>query len=63
MTSSDHPLKASLDEPRAHLLDLIGAVEPWDDLEHTHLESARHWIAGGALSTGCASRTFRPCTW
>lgn len=26
----------------------IGAVEPWDDLEHTHLESARHWIAGGA---------------
>ncbi|MGW1628385.1 NUDIX hydrolase [Streptomyces anthocyanicus] len=48
MTSSDHPLRASLDEPRAHLLDLIGAVEPWDDLEHTHLESARHWIAGGA---------------
>ncbi|MGR6975196.1 NUDIX hydrolase [Streptomyces cynarae] len=48
MTSTDHPLTAPDDQMRAHLLQLVGAIEPWDDLERTHLESAEQWIAGGA---------------
>ncbi|MFS4092953.1 NUDIX hydrolase [Streptomyces sp. AF1A] len=36
------------DQPRAHLLELLSAIEPWDDLERTHLESAAQWIASGA---------------
>ncbi|WP_097257712.1 NUDIX hydrolase [Streptomyces sp. Ag109_G2-15] len=48
MTPTGHPLTASDDQPRARLLELVGAIEPWDDLERTHLESATQWIAGGA---------------
>ncbi|MFE0388381.1 NUDIX domain-containing protein [Streptomyces bungoensis] len=36
------------EQSRTHLLDLIGAIAPWDDLERTHLEEAAQWIAGGA---------------
>ncbi|MET9914188.1 NUDIX domain-containing protein [Streptomyces sp. NPDC006476] len=48
MTSTDHLLTVPDKQPRARLLDLVGAIEPWDDLERTHLETARQWIASGA---------------
>ncbi|MER5602430.1 NUDIX hydrolase [Streptomyces sp. NPDC002265] len=48
MPSTDHPLTHHDDQPRAHLLDLVGAIEPWDNLEHTHLQTATQWIASGA---------------
>ncbi|WNM33573.1 NUDIX domain-containing protein [Streptomyces sp. Li-HN-5-11] len=48
MTSTDHPLTAPDAHMRSHLLQLVGAIEPWDDLECTHLESAEQWIAGKA---------------
>ncbi|GHJ37510.1 NUDIX hydrolase [Streptomyces sp. TS71-3] len=47
-TAADHPPHTPDDQLRGHLLELVGAIEPWDDLERTHLESARDWIAGGA---------------
>lgn len=47
MTSTDHPLTHHDDQPRAHLLELVGAIEPWDDLERTHLKTATRWIASG----------------
>ncbi|MEU1101764.1 NUDIX hydrolase [Streptomyces tibetensis] len=47
MPSTNHHM-APGDQPRAHLLELIGAVDPWDDLERTHWETATQWIAGGA---------------
>ncbi|MDH6133794.1 8-oxo-dGTP pyrophosphatase MutT (NUDIX family) [Kitasatospora sp. MAA4] len=48
MTSPDSLLTAPDDQPRALLLELVGAIEPWDDLERTHLRTAAQWIAGGA---------------
>ena len=48
MTSTDRQLAVPDDQPRAHLLELVGAIEPWDDLEHTHLKAATQWIASGA---------------
>jgi 8-oxo-dGTP pyrophosphatase MutT (NUDIX family) len=48
MTSTGGLLTASDDQPRARVLELVGAIEPWDDLERTHLETATRWIAGGA---------------
>jgi 8-oxo-dGTP pyrophosphatase MutT (NUDIX family) len=48
MTSTAHLLTAPDEQPRARLLRLVGAIEPWDDLERTHLETATQWIAGGA---------------
>ncbi len=33
MTSTGRPLTDHDDQPRAHLLELAGAIEPWDDLE------------------------------
>lgn len=48
MTSIDHPLATPDDQPRARLLELVGAIEPWDDLERTHLKSATQWLASGA---------------
>lgn len=48
MTATGDPISASDDRARAHLLDLIGAIEPWDDLERSHLKAASQWIASGA---------------
>jgi 8-oxo-dGTP pyrophosphatase MutT (NUDIX family) len=48
MPTTDHLLNAPDDHRRACLLKLIGAVDPWDDLERTHRETATQWIAGGA---------------
>ncbi|MDQ0994750.1 NUDIX domain-containing protein [Streptomyces sp. V3I7] len=48
MTSPDRPLNAPDDQPRACLLELVGAIEPWDDLERTHQKTATQWIASGA---------------
>ncbi len=48
MTSTDRPITAPDDQPRAHLMELIGAIEPWDDLERTHLETAMRWVASEA---------------
>ena len=48
MISTGHPLAGHDAQPRARLLELIGAIEPWDDLERTHLKTATQWIAGGA---------------
>ncbi|GAP48261.1 NUDIX hydrolase [Streptomyces azureus] len=48
MTSTDHLLIAPDDQPRGHLLSLVGAIEPWDYLERTHLDATRQWIASGA---------------
>jgi 8-oxo-dGTP pyrophosphatase MutT (NUDIX family) len=48
MTSTDTRLSGPDNQPRASLLGLIGAIEPWDDLERTHLETATQWIADGA---------------
>ncbi|MDX2290809.1 MULTISPECIES: NUDIX domain-containing protein [Streptomyces] len=45
MTATGDPLAS---RPRARLLDLIGAIEPWDDLERAHLATATEWIARGA---------------
>lgn len=42
------PLPHHDDQPRAHLLGLIGAIEAWDDLEHIHLTTATRWISSGA---------------
>ncbi|WP_324839396.1 NUDIX domain-containing protein [Streptomyces sp. CB01373] len=48
MTSTGHLLTTPDDQPRADLLELVGAIEPWDDLERTHLEAATQWVASGA---------------
>lgn len=48
MTSTDDPLSASDDQLRDRLLELVGVIDPWDDLERAHLESTARWIAGGA---------------
>ncbi|WP_129664874.1 NUDIX domain-containing protein [Phytoactinopolyspora endophytica] len=33
---------------RAHLLDLLHEIEPWDDQERAHLRDATEWISSGA---------------
>ncbi|WP_225834615.1 NUDIX hydrolase [Streptomyces sp. NK08204] len=48
MTSTDHLLTAPDEQPRARLLQLLGGIEPWDELERIHLATATRWIAGGA---------------
>ncbi|MFD8263621.1 hypothetical protein ACFV19_33090 [Streptomyces griseoluteus] len=48
MISTEHLLTAGDDQPRARLLELVSAIQPWDDLERTHLEIATQWIASGA---------------
>ncbi|MGA5143232.1 NUDIX domain-containing protein [Streptomyces azureus] len=48
MPSTDHLLTSPEDQPRARLLELIGAIETWDDLERTHRETATQWSASGA---------------
>jgi hypothetical protein len=48
MTSTGHLLTNDDDQPRAHLLELVGAIEPWDSLERTHLKTAAQWISSGA---------------
>ncbi|WP_035840223.1 NUDIX domain-containing protein [Kitasatospora azatica] len=48
MTSTGHPLTTPDDQPRAHLHEVVGAIEPWDDLERAHLKTATDWIASGA---------------
>jgi 8-oxo-dGTP pyrophosphatase MutT (NUDIX family) len=48
MPSTNHLLNSPDDQPRAHLSELIGAVEPWDALERAHRETATQWIASGA---------------
>ncbi|MFE1949717.1 NUDIX hydrolase [Streptomyces sp. NPDC059524] len=48
MTSTVHPRSVHDADPRAHFLKLIGAIEPWDDLERDHRETATRWIVGGA---------------
>jgi len=48
MTSLNRLLTTPDDQPRARLLALVGAIEPWDDLEQTHLKTAMQWIASGA---------------
>ncbi|MEU2747388.1 NUDIX domain-containing protein [Streptomyces collinus] len=48
MTSTGHSLTEHDDQPRARLLELLGALEPWDDLERTHLKTATQWIGSGA---------------
>jgi 8-oxo-dGTP pyrophosphatase MutT (NUDIX family) len=48
MTSTGHLFTACDDQPRARLVELIGAIEPWDELEHTHLKTATQWIHSGA---------------
>jgi 8-oxo-dGTP pyrophosphatase MutT (NUDIX family) len=48
MTSTDRPLAVPDDQSRVHLLELVGAIDPWGDLEHTHLKAATQWIASGA---------------
>ncbi|WP_031012930.1 NUDIX domain-containing protein [Streptomyces sp. NRRL F-5727] len=50
MTAIGDPLasRPDTDRPRARLLDLVGAIEPWDDLERAHLATAAEWITGGA---------------
>ncbi|CAL9672487.1 hypothetical protein SUDANB15_07503 (plasmid) [Streptomyces sp. enrichment culture] len=48
MASTDHLLTVPDDQPRARLLELVGAIEPWDDLERTHLKTATQWVASGA---------------
>ncbi|MFF7238831.1 NUDIX domain-containing protein [Streptomyces collinus] len=46
MPATDQPNLT--DRPRAHLLELLGAITPWDALELTHLTTATRWLAGGA---------------
>ncbi|MGW6645432.1 NUDIX hydrolase [Streptomyces sp. A244] len=48
MPSTGRPLTGHDDQPRARLLELLGAIEPWDDLERAHLKTATQWIAGRA---------------
>ncbi|MFE7313960.1 NUDIX hydrolase [Streptomyces sp. NPDC057555] len=48
MTSTGHPLSDHDDQPRARLLELVGTIDPWDDLERIHLKTATQWIASGA---------------
>jgi hypothetical protein len=47
MTSTDC-LTAPDDQARARLLELVGAIEPWDDPERAHLKTAMRWIASEA---------------
>ncbi|MFF0480763.1 NUDIX hydrolase [Streptomyces sp. NPDC004435] len=48
MTAIDPPLTHPAEPARARLSDLVGAIDPWDDLERAHLKTAAEWIAGGA---------------
>jgi 8-oxo-dGTP pyrophosphatase MutT (NUDIX family) len=45
--STDKPVTAPGDQSRVHLLELVGAIEPWDALERTHLKTVTQWIASG----------------
>ncbi|MCC9309394.1 NUDIX domain-containing protein [Kitasatospora sp. RB6PN24] len=35
-------------QSRSTLLESVGAVQPWDELERAHLTAVTEWIAGGA---------------
>ena len=48
MTSTTLPPLGDDEELRARLLDLVGAIEPWDSLERTHLTTTAQWITSGA---------------
>ncbi|MFF4881443.1 NUDIX hydrolase [Streptomyces nigra] len=48
MTSTGRPPLESDEQSRAHLLNAIGTIEPWDSLEGTHLNTTRQWISSGA---------------
>jgi 8-oxo-dGTP pyrophosphatase MutT (NUDIX family) len=48
MTPVDPPPTTPDDQSRALLLEVVRAIEPWDDLERSHLETAARWVAGGA---------------
>ncbi|MFF7471025.1 NUDIX domain-containing protein [Streptomyces sp. NPDC008092] len=48
MTSTGRLPTDNGDQPRARLLELVAAIEPWDGLERTHLRTAARWISSGA---------------
>lgn len=48
MASTDDLFPTPDDQSRVRLLELVGAIEPWDDLERTHRGTAAQWIASGA---------------
>ncbi|MGW2335827.1 NUDIX hydrolase [Streptomyces sp. NPDC001685] len=48
MTSTALPPHGDDEELRARLLELVGTIEPWDDLERTHLTTTAQWITSGA---------------
>lgn len=43
---------------RARLLELIGGISPWDELEQEHISAAQAWISSGAP----LYRTAKPAT-
>ncbi|MFK0171625.1 NUDIX domain-containing protein [Streptomyces sp. NPDC090306] len=48
MTSTHSRSNDHEDAARSRLLQVVGAITPWDDVERTHLETATRWITGGA---------------
>ncbi|MFE7894970.1 NUDIX hydrolase [Streptomyces sp. NPDC057412] len=48
MTSTALPLPGHDAALRARLLELVGTIEPWDSIEHTHLTTTAQWITSGA---------------
>jgi 8-oxo-dGTP pyrophosphatase MutT (NUDIX family) len=48
VTSPAQPPPTPDGQPRARLLELVGAIEPFDELESAHLKTATQWIGGGA---------------
>ncbi|MDI9835074.1 NUDIX domain-containing protein [Streptomyces sp. KAU_LT] len=48
MTSTALPLPGHDEALRARLLELVGTIEPWDSIEHTHLTTTAQWITSGA---------------
>jgi 8-oxo-dGTP pyrophosphatase MutT (NUDIX family) len=48
MTPDDPAPAAPGVQPHARLRELVGAIDPWDDLERAHLTTAAQWLASGA---------------
>lgn len=48
MTPTPLPPDDHDDVLRSRLLQVVGAIAPWDDVERAHLRTATRWIAGGA---------------
>ncbi|MFF4836044.1 NUDIX hydrolase [Streptomyces sp. NPDC001315] len=48
MTSSHSRPSIGDERLRTQLVEMVERIDPWDELERTHLETATEWVASGA---------------